>query len=200
MARGWLAPGQRVSTPLTVRTHPLDHQPVPTACEAVGLGDEHRHALEALVAELYHAAADVADEVVVVRRVARGFVALEALAEVARDDEAAAHKHLERAVHRGRADRGAAHRELALDVLGGEVALGAEHDLGDGHALRGHREVVIAQVLAELVDYRAAVVHGAGAAMAASASGPRRSGSPSSPARSCTPRTTASTVTSGASA
>jgi hypothetical protein len=175
---------------------------VPAPGEAVRVGDEHRHALEALVAELDHAAADVADEVLVVRLVARGLVAAEALAEVARDHEPAAHQHLERAVDGGRADRRAAHRELALDVLRREVPLGAEHDLGDGHALRGHGEVVIAQVLAEPLDYRAAIVHGAPGppARAASASGPRRSGSPPSPARSCTPRTTASTVTSGASA
>ena len=60
--------------------------------EAVGLREQRRHALEPLVAELGHAAADRAEEMLVVRRVARRLVALEPLAEVALHREPAAHE------------------------------------------------------------------------------------------------------------
>src|SRR5688572_9817959 len=119
------------SPPLAPLADAVDDEPVPLPGEAVPLGDDGRHPLEALVAELGDGAAHRAEEVLVLRRAARGLVAAEPLAEVALDDQAAPHEDLHRAVDRRRPGGRAALGERAHDVVDREVAVGVEDDLGD---------------------------------------------------------------------
>ena len=144
-----------------VSAHPLDDELVSLPSELLLLGDEHRHPLEALVAELDDAATLRADQVLVVRLVAGRLEPPEALAEVALDDQARPHHDVERPVDRRGADRRASRPQLLLDVVGGDVALAAQHDLGDRLPLRGDGQIVIAKI-GEKSLYGRGAVHGSG--------------------------------------
>lgn len=116
------------------------------AREVVLLGEQHRHAIEALVAELDDAAATRADEMLMVRLVSRGLEALEAFAEVALDHEARAHHDVERAIDGGGAYGGAARPELLFDLVRRHVAIAAQHHFGHRLPLGGHGQIVVAKV------------------------------------------------------
>ena len=79
-------------------------------------------------------------------------VALEALAEVVRPDQAALDQHIERAVDGGGADPLAPLLEHAPDAVDRKVIVGEEDDLGDEIALAGDRLVMVAEVPAEALE------------------------------------------------
>lgn len=132
---------------------------MPLPLEVVLLGEKHRHPIQTLIAEFNDAAAHGADQVLVVRLVARRLEAAESLAEVALDDESGAHHYVERAIDRCGSDRGTARPELALDLVGRDVAVAAQDDLGNGLPLRRHGQVMVAQV-GEKRLYGRGAVHG----------------------------------------
>lgn len=167
--------------------------------EAIGFGDEGRHALETFIAELGDLATDGAHEVFVMRGVARGLEAAKAFTEIAFDREPAFHQQIERAVDRRQTGRCSPSFELRRDIIGGKMSRRLEDDVGDSEALRGNGEPVFAQVRIEVVAY-ADVAHEGWAMTCRSSSPEKCSGSDSSPARRATPRATRSTVASGASA
>lgn len=139
------------SSPSARPTYALDDELVPLPREVVLLGEQHRHPIESLIAELDHPPADGADQMLMVWLVACRLEATEALAEIALDDEPGSHHDIESAIDRRGADRGAARPELTLDLLGGHVSLAAEHDFGNRLPLRGNGQIVIAQVSEERV-------------------------------------------------
>jgi len=123
------------------------------------LRDQHRRAVEPLVAKLDDATADGADEMLVVRLVACRLEPAKALAEVALDHEPRSHHDIECAVNRRGADGRATRPQLALDLVGGDVPVTAQDDLGNRLPLRGDGQVMIAQVR-EKGFYGRGAVHG----------------------------------------
>ena len=146
----------------------VDLDPVALVLEAVLVGDDRQHPLEPLVLELDHAAAALADQVLVVGLRRHRLVALEPLAEVVRAHQAALDQHLERAVDGGGADVLAALLERAADAFDRGMVVGEEDDLGDEVALAGDGLAVLAEIAAEALEE--------GRALVASEAGHRRRG------------------------
>ena len=118
-------------------------------CVAVCFGKDSGHAFQAFVAKLCNFAAHGAQQMFVVRNVARGLEALEAFAKIALDYEAAAYEHFKCAIHRGRTCTGAQRRQFVLHFFGGDMFAGAQYDVGDGETLRGHWKIVLAEIFAK---------------------------------------------------
>jgi hypothetical protein len=85
------------------------------------IGDELEHPLEAVVGEFDHAAAPLADEVLVGSPLGRRLEAAVAVAEIVFPYQAAFDQQVERAVDGRGADADAPARKLAADALGGRM-------------------------------------------------------------------------------
>ena len=143
----------------TRAANPFDDEPMPLAGEVVLLGQEHRHPLQTLIAKLDHSAAHGADEVLVVRLIARRLEPTKSFAEVALDDESGAEHHIERTIDRRGRHRRTASPQLSFDLVGRHVPVATQDDFGDGLPLRRHGEIVVAQV-GEKRLYGRGAVHG----------------------------------------
>jgi hypothetical protein len=72
----------------------VDHEPVPLTEVSVCLGHECGDALQSLILKFSHPSADRAEEMFVLRDIARRFESLEAFIEVAFDDETTFYQQL----------------------------------------------------------------------------------------------------------
>src|SRR3954447_25265501 len=93
----------------------------------VGKGGEHP--LEALIGELHHLAALLADQMFVVGLSCPGLEALEPFTELMSPNQSTLDQEVEGTVHSGKADPLAALIELAPDFLYREMIVGMKDDL-----------------------------------------------------------------------
>lgn len=114
-------------------------------------GQQGCHAFEPFVAKLSHSSAFCAEQVLMMRYTARRFVAFESFAEIALDDETTAHQHFNCTIDRGGAGIRALRTKLLGNILGGEMSIGAEDGVSNCKALRGDRQVVVTQIVAERI-------------------------------------------------
>ena len=114
-------------------------------------GQQGCHAFESFVAKLRHSSAFCAEQVLMMRYTARRFVAFESFAEIALDDETTAHQHFNCTIDRGGAGIRALRTKLLGNILGGEMSIGAEDGVSNCKALRGDREIVVPQIVAERI-------------------------------------------------
>lgn len=110
-------------TALTFAAHSINHQPVARPRESARLGDERGNTFQPLVAKLFNFAARCAEEVFVMRHIARRFEPAKPFAEIAFDDQTAVEKHVDGAIDCRGADLLAAGIELGGNFIGGEMAL-----------------------------------------------------------------------------
>ena len=140
---------------LTFAAHPINHQPVARACESARLGDECGDAFQSLIAKLFHFAARRAEQVFVMRNIARRFEPAKPLAEIAFDDQATVEEHVDGAINSRGADFLAAGIKFGGDFVGGEMAFGMQEHVGHGEARCRHGQIVFAQPRAKAIDYGA---------------------------------------------
>lgn len=114
-------------------------------------GQQGCHAFEPFVAKLSHSSAFCAEQVLMMRYTARRFVAFESFAEIALDDETTAHQHFNCTIDRGGAGIRALRTKLLGNIFGGEMSIGAEDGVSNCKALRGDRQVVVTQIVAERI-------------------------------------------------
>ena len=150
--------GPEVALP-AVAAEAIDLDAMALVLEVELVGDDGKHALEAIVLEFLHRSAPHADQVLMLLGRRHRLVAAEALAEVVGADEPALDQGVQGAIDRGGADRRAQLLEPALDGLDREMLIGLEEDPRDQRALRRDRKAVIAEVTVEALEEAAPPPH-----------------------------------------
>ena len=140
---------------LTFAAHTINHQPVARPRESARLGDECGDAFQALVAKFFDFSARRAEQVFVMRHIARRFEPAKPFAEIPFDNQATVEEHVDSAIHRRGADFLATGIKLGGDFVGGEMTVGMQEHIGHGKARCRHGQIVLAQPGAKAVDYGA---------------------------------------------
>ena len=140
---------------LTFAAHTINHQPVARPRESARLGNERGDTFQPFIAKLFHFAARRAEQVFVMRHIARRLEPAKPFAEITFDNQATVEEHVDGAINSSGADFLAAGIKFGGDFVGGEMAFGVQKHIGHGEARCRHGQIVFAQPRAKAVDYGA---------------------------------------------